>query len=151
LLSCGSAIPLIYKFYKDSEKYDEHPELKGKEDIQGKDISRIAEEFGDKLCIKTIEKFIENIGLSCNHLALAFIPKGGIVIVGDVIRKVEKYVMRDAFDSDKNLILKNFKASHCNTELLNNIPIFFCTQKCLGLMGAQEWVNKNSDLIDFFS
>jgi len=91
-----------------------------------------------------MEKFIANLGLACNHYAFATIPKGGIILVGDVINHMTEILLKDAGDWEKNIFLKNFKASDKNLQVIESTPVFLCTKVGLGKLGAKQWADDYS-------
>lgn len=58
----------------------------------------------DKLCMKVVEKFTENLGTETGNLALKTLPYGGIYLIGGVTDGIQEYLKTN----------KKFIESFCN-------------------------------------
>jgi glucokinase len=49
----------------------------------------------DKLCMKVVEKFTENLGTETGNLALKTLPFGGIYLIGGVTAGIKEYLIKE--------------------------------------------------------
>jgi len=52
----------------------------------------MAIKHNDKLCMKVVEKFTENLGTETGNLALKTLPYGGIYLIGGVTAGIQDYL-----------------------------------------------------------
>lgn len=103
-LCSGIGIPYMYQFIKENEGItEENPKLKELGDqITGGDVFIAAKEDKDPIAIKTVEMFIQNLAVACNTYSMVCIPKGGIVLVGNIVQYIKDYFTENSGDWDNN-------------------------------------------------
>jgi len=94
-LTAGPAVPLIYAFMK-----EQHPQLESVlekkiqfDDIKSKDVIDFALKEKDPLCLKVVEKLVNNFGTETGNLALKALPYGGLYLIGGVTAGLKDYIL----------------------------------------------------------
>ena len=64
----------------------------------------------DKLCMKVVEKFTENLGTETGNLALKTLPFGGIYLIGGVTAGIQEYLK-----TNKKFIESFFNKGRCSS------------------------------------
>ena len=92
-------------------------------------ISQAALNKSDRLCIKTMEMFVEAYGAETGNLALKLLPYGGIYIAGGIAAKILPLMKEERF-------LLAFKEKGRMSPLLDKIPLHIVLNPQVGLIGS---------------
>ena len=127
----GSGIPNVYRALRSL-----HPQLLNAqvdaEVLKGDaaaNITRLAQQGGDKLCVRTIRAFVRAYGAEVGNQALRTLPMGGIYIAGGVAGKMRWAMQSDAFR-------EGYLSKGRLSPVVEAIPIFLA-QGEVGLLGAK--------------
>lgn len=134
----GQGIVNIYQYLRDSNFAPESSEIGSKIRSweQQKNtidpaaiISQAALNKSDRLCIKTMEMFVEAYGAETGNLALKLLPYGGIYIAGGIAAKILPLMKEERF-------LLAFKEKGRMSPLLDKIPLHIVLNPQVGLIGS---------------
>lgn len=92
-------------------------------------ISQGALTKSDRLCIKTMEIFIENYGSQAGNLALTLLPFGGLYITGGIAAKILPLMQSELF-------INAFKRKGRLSEVLSEVPLHVVLNPQVGLLGS---------------
>ena len=84
----------------------------------------------DKLCIETMEKFLQILGAEAGNFALKVLPYGGIYLAGGILPKILPLL------EENDTFLQSFLNKGRMSDLLENIPIYVVLNREVGLLGA---------------
>ncbi len=135
----GQGIVAIYQFLRDSDFIAETAEIANKIRVWEREtektidpaaiISQAAFKQSDRLCVKTMEMFIDAYGAETGNLALKLLPYGGIYITGGIAAKNLPMMQDGRF-------MTAFKQKGRVSSLLDNIPIHIVLNPQVGLVGS---------------
>ena len=135
----GQGIVAIYQFLRDANLVPETAAIANKirawerETVKSIDpaaiISQAAFKQSDRLCVKTMEMFVEAYGAETGNLALKLLPYGGIYITGGIAAKILPMMQDGRF-------LSAYKQKGRVSNLLDNIPVHIVLNPQVGLVGS---------------
>lgn len=135
----GQGIINVYQYLRDSNFEQESTEIGHKirswEQNQDKTIdpaaiiSQSALNQSDRLCLKTMEMFVEAYGAETGNLALKLLSYGGIYIAGGIAAKILPLMKNKSF-------LLAFQSKGRMSTLLQQIPIHIVLNPQVGLIGS---------------
>nr|WP_216595601.1 glucokinase [Myxosarcina sp. GI1] len=135
----GQGIVAIYQFLRDSNFVQESATVGDKVRTWEKEtektidpaaiISQAAFKQSDRLCVKTMEMFVEAYGAETGNLALKLLPYGGIYITGGIAAK-NLLLMQDG------RFINAYKQKGRVSNLLDNIPVHIVLNPQVGLVGS---------------
>ena len=134
----GQGIVNIYQYLRDSNFAPESSEIGSKIRSWERQkniidpaaiISQAALNKSDRLCIKTMEMFVEAYGAETGNLALKLLPYGGIYIAGGIAAKILPLMKEERF-------LLAFKEKGRMSPLLDKIPLHIVLNPQVGLIGS---------------
>ena len=135
----GQGIVAIYQYLRDSNFEPESPAISQKisswERQEDKTIdpaaiiAHSAMEKSDRLCLKTMEIFVEAYGVETGNLALKLLSYGGIYIAGGIAAKILPLMKEERF-------LSAFKDKGRMSPLLNKMPVHIVLNPQVGLIGS---------------
>lgn len=138
----GLGIVAIYQFLRDRQTTTESPEIAqivrnweqqaghtDKSVDAGAAIGAAALQGSDRLCLQTLQLFVDIYGAEAGNLALKLLPHGGLYIAGGIAAKILPLMEKGGF-------LLNFTQKGRMRPLLEDIPVHIILNPQVGLIGA---------------
>ena len=138
----GQGIVSIYQFLRDRNIAKESPTisqaihqweseigLPTKTIDPGAIIGAGALESGDRLCLQTLEMFVDAYGAEAGNLALKLLPYGGLYIAGGIAAKLLPLIEDGRF-------MRSFLHKGRMRSLLEAVPVHLILNPQVGLVGA---------------
>jgi len=138
----GQGIVSIYQFLRDRNIAKESPTisqaihqweseigLPTKTIDPGAIIGAGALESGDRLCLQTLEMFVDAYGAEAGNLALKLLPYGGLYIAGGIAAKLLTLIEDGRF-------MRSFLHKGRMRSLLEAVPVHLILNPQVGLIGA---------------
>lgn len=129
---CGLAIPNLYEFFAIKE---------------GKDLKSLPtskEVFStietDSISRKAFEHFLKCLGTCLSHLGAAMLPDDGIFLCGSILTAVVDHLKDDVAKGEKSILLRAFTNNKCVGSYLKTVPIYFTSEKDLGMKGCWHFL-----------
>ena len=131
MLLSGNGIYTIYRFLHESYGMAESPTISAK--IKHSDPAKIITESAlskaDKLCVRSIECFVDIYGAAAGNVALNYFPVDEVYIAGGIAAKISDQLASQRF-------INAFICKGPMTENMKNIRVKLITQEKVGLYGA---------------
>ncbi len=121
-LLSGPGIELIYQALNAGSK-------KKSASLSAPEITKLALEQGDALCVETLNTFCEMLGTAAANLAVTQGALGGIYIGGGIVPRLGEYFDRSRFRA-------RFEEKGRFSDYLKAIPTFVITEENATFMGA---------------
>jgi glucokinase len=86
----------------------------------------------DRLCMKTMQMFVEAYGAEVGNFALQFLPYGGLYVAGGITAQILPLILEGSF-------LRAFLNKGRMKEILEKIPVYVIKNLNVGLMGAARY------------
>jgi len=103
------------------------------DDITSKDIIKMANNTKDPLCMKTVDKFVENFGTEAGNMALKTLPYGGIYLIGGVTNGLSDYLIHE------QTFMQAFFNKGRLSDLMRQFPVLLVHKHLeVGILGAEE-------------
>lgn len=135
-LVSGRGITDIYHFLRLQNIYPESPQIAeaiGLTEDPKVDsaaiISQAALEKSDRLCLKTMEIFIDIYGVQAGNLALTLLPFNGLYVTGGIAVKILPLLKEERF-------ISAFKSKGRMNPLMEQIPVHVILNPQVGLLGS---------------
>lgn len=135
-LVSGRGITDIYHFLRLQNVYPESPEIaeaikltKDPQVDSAAIISQAALNKSDRLCIKTMEIFIDIYGVQAGNLALTLLPFNGLYVTGGIAAKILPLIKEERF-------INAFKSKGRMNPLMEQIPVHVILNPQVGLLGS---------------
>lgn len=129
----GSAIPIIYEFFK--TQYPDEVCNEVEERIRNEDPGMVVAESAKSgvcnLCIRSLRLFVSAYGSECGNLALKTLSFGGLYIAGGIAMKILWSIEADS------TFWNAFVNKGRMKPLLENMPVFIVKPESVGLLGAK--------------
>ncbi|MDB9303879.1 glucokinase [Nodularia spumigena CS-591/12] len=138
----GQGIVAIYQFLRDRKISSESPEIAQvvrtweqeagqpeKSVDPGAAIGMAALQGSDRLCVQTLQLFVDIYGAEAGNLALKLLPYGGLYIAGGIAPKIQTLLQNGSF-------LLNFSQKGRMRSILEDIPVHIILNPQVGLIGA---------------
>lgn len=88
------------------------------EEIESKDVIRMAMDHQDPLCCKVVDKFVEIFGTEVGNAALFYLPFGGIYLIGGVTGGIQDHL------SSNPIFLNNFLNKGRLSSVMHNFNVY---------------------------
>lgn len=121
----------IYRFLRDVKRHPE-PEWLAERFSNGnftEELYKAAVEDNVLICKIALDTFIEFLAREANNLTLKLKATGGLLIAGDIVQTILKYI-------DKNKFYEKYKISDKMEDMLKNIPIYIIKTDSTNINGA---------------
>lgn len=129
----GSAIPMIYDFFKTQYPAEVCAAVEGRLRVEdpGAVIAECAQNGSCNLCFRAIMLFVSAYGSECGNMALKTLSYGGLYVAGGIAMKILWAIERD------HTFWNAFVNKGRMKPLLDCIPVFVVKPENVGLMGAK--------------
>lgn len=131
-MTCGRAIPNLYEFFamKEGVKLETVPSSK----------EVFAKIDSDPISRKAFNHFLRCLGTTLAHLAAAMLPDEGIFLSGTILGATLDHLKADVARAEDSIFLKAFTNSPCIGSYLKTVPLFFTSERDLGLKGCWNFL-----------
>ncbi|HQE99677.1 MAG TPA: glucokinase [Anaerolineae bacterium] len=133
----GMGLPNIYRFFKDTDAYEE-PEWLAERLASASDLTPVIvtaafdEERPCPLCQATLEMFVAILGAEAGNLALKVLSTGGVYLAGGIPPRILPALERESF---MDAFLRKGRLSH----LLAPMPVRVVLNSKAALLGAVHY------------
>lgn len=130
LCFCGKGIPLLYEFLagREGAAFLESP-------MTGEQIFARIET--DPIARETFDRFLYMLGSLLMSNCCVLLPDAGIVLCGTILSNVIRFMMADMADQSTSHFYKGFFGNPPVNGYLGSLPIYFTSERDLGLKGCQ--------------
>lgn len=98
-------------------------------DLSPADVTRMALEDNNELCLKTLDLFCTMLGRFGGNLALTLGCRGGVYIAGGIVPRFEKFLLRSKFR-------EAFEDKGRLADFVRPVPVYLVKHSNPGLLGA---------------
>ena len=129
----GSGLYRIYRYLESTGRYEISGKLKQRLLESDQDpavlISEYADHYHEKICLDTIDRFMQIYGSEAGNLALNGLTLRGIYVAGGVTQKLVGHIQNGSF-------LRRFVNKGVYSDLLKKIPVYVITNPDIAIDGA---------------